>query len=179
MFGQVINFLTDNQLLIRKSLDSALFIIRQDYVLRDTSNRHPTEYGREKNEYFGRTYTFAVLSDYKLWCDAKIQTPWLYDSNYLQLGQIDSIRPVLSKIANRPLYLAIGDQFKHLLVAGADLLNDYRQVLDAFLGQRPGQCSWPSGGKEAAESYNRTVRYVIDGRGRGGICFIHSSSPEM
>jgi hypothetical protein len=103
MFGQGFSFLTDNQLLIKKSLDSALFIIRQDYVLRNTSRVNPIDYGSEKNEYFGRIYRFAILSDNKLWCDSKISAPWIFDKNYQLLGKVDSIRPVLSKIAIRPL----------------------------------------------------------------------------
>lgn len=112
MFGQVINFITDNQLLIGKSLDSALFIIRQDYVLRDTSSKNPTDYGYLNKEYYGRIYTFAVMADNKLWCDSKVRTPWLYDTNYQQLGPVDSIRPVLSKIAFRPLFK---EQFQELI----------------------------------------------------------------
>ena len=127
MFGQVINFVTDNQFLIGKSLDSALFIIRQDYVLRDTSHINPTDYGREKNEYFGRMYTFAVLSDHKLWCDAKIRTPWLSDSNYLQLGKADTIRPVLSKIAIRPFNQR---QFNEFLIDRKTSLTHYDSLLD-------------------------------------------------
>ena len=127
MFGQVINFLTDNQLLIGTSLDSALFIIRQDYILRDTSKINATEYGREKNEYFGRMYTFAVLSDNKLWCDAKIRSPWQYDSNYQQLGKIDSIRPVLSKVAIRPFYQR---QFHTFLIDQKTPLTHYDSLLN-------------------------------------------------
>lgn len=103
---------TSEQEFIYKAVDSALFIIRQDYVLRDTSSKNPTEYGYLDKEYYGRIYTFGVLADNKLWCDSKVRTPWLYDTNYHLLGKVDSIRPVLSKIAIRSI---IKEQFQEFI----------------------------------------------------------------
>ncbi len=97
------NLFTSEQEFISKATDSVLYIIRQDYVLRDTTQNNPNEYGRGGKEYFGRIYTLAIASENKLWCDAKIRTPWLLDANYNPYKRIDSIKPYLSKTAIRPI----------------------------------------------------------------------------
>lgn len=103
-FSQIFSgLLTDDQNMIRKATDSVLYIIRQDYVLRDTTNKIPSEYGRGGKEYFGRIYALAIISDNKLWCDAKIRAPWLEDVNFKPYQHIDSVRPYLSKTAIRQI----------------------------------------------------------------------------
>lgn len=94
---------TSEQEFILKATDSVLYIIRQDYVLRDTISINPNEYGRGGREYFGRIYTLGIVSEGKLWCDAKVNNPWLFDPNYNQFQHLDTIRPVLSKIAIRQI----------------------------------------------------------------------------
>jgi len=93
------NFLFDDQKLVLKATDSVLYVVRQDYVLRN--NTTGVEYGRGGKDHFGRIYGLAVLSDNKLWCDSKMKSPWLYDNNFSQYRNSQNIQPVLTKTAIR------------------------------------------------------------------------------
>jgi len=98
-----INFLTSEQRFIKQATEDVLYIIRQDYVLKDTTSVNPNEYGLGGNDYFGRIYRLAVLSDNKLWCDISIRTPWEFDENYEEYRNNKALRPKLSKIAVRKI----------------------------------------------------------------------------
>ena len=95
------SFLSSEQEFIKKATDSVLFIIRQDYVLRDHGTGQ--EYGRGGRDHFGRIYTLGVLSENKLWCEKTVRQPWVKDVNYNQYREVDSIMPLLSKTAIRRL----------------------------------------------------------------------------
>ena len=100
--GQI-NFLTGEQTFIKKATTDVLYIVRQDYILRDTTSVNPNEYGLGGHDYFGRVYRLAVLSENKLWCENSIKTPWKFDSNFEEYKNNGAIRPVLGKIAVRKI----------------------------------------------------------------------------
>jgi len=99
--AQVISdFNSGNQEFIQKMTDTALFVVRQEYVLVGRSGQ---EYGRGGRKYFGISYTLATLSNFELWCDESIKTPWLNDTNYESYKNIDSLSPKLFKSYFRPV----------------------------------------------------------------------------
>ncbi len=98
-----INFITSEQTFIKQATEDVLYIVRQDYVLKDTTSVNPNEYGLGGNDYFGRIYRLAVLSDNKLWCENSIKTPWHFDENFEEYRNNNAIRPELSKIAVRKI----------------------------------------------------------------------------
>lgn len=110
--GQVLEqFLTADQQFIKKTTDSVLFVVRQDYILRDTTTG--TEYGRGGREYFGRAYGLVVLSEDKLWGENKLKMPWLADTYFAQYSEVDSIQPILSKTAIRSIN---GKEFREVAI---------------------------------------------------------------
>jgi hypothetical protein len=98
------NYLSDNQELIFKSAEPLLFIIRQDYFLQVTKGNKNFKYGKGKNEYYGRGYVLAILADNKLWCNSSIRKPWERDPQFDKYKKSDSLKPVLSKTAIRPIF---------------------------------------------------------------------------
>lgn len=102
--GQIIKALFGTrQEIIEQSIDSAVCIVRQDYVLADTSVLKPNVYGMGGKPYFGRIYALGIISGGKLWCPSQILTPWLLDTNFTPYLKADSIVPKLSAIAVRPV----------------------------------------------------------------------------
>lgn len=87
---------TGNQEMVIKAIDSALVIIRQEYILQSLSDT-ALRYGSEGKSFFGRSYTLGVIAENKLWCSNSIRTPWVEDSNFVKYRQSDSLIPVLSK----------------------------------------------------------------------------------
>ncbi len=105
-----LNILTGNQEIVKNSLDSIVYIIRQDYVLQSLNNPL-AQYGREGNEHFGRVYFLAMLADAKLWCNADILKPWDKDEAFAAFSTIDTLMPV---IKNTWFRLASGGSFQKL-----------------------------------------------------------------
>jgi hypothetical protein len=94
-------FFSGEQKFIKDATVEALYIVRQDYILKDTTSNNPNEYGFHGEDYFGRIYRLAVLSDNKLWCDNSVKMPWFFDENYNEYRNNKAIRPALSKVAIR------------------------------------------------------------------------------
>ncbi len=88
---------------ILSSTENSLYIIRQDYLIEDANKENPMQYGFKNNDYFGRIYCLAVLSGNRLWCCADVRTPWKSDPNFSTYKDDKSFKPVLSKVAVRPV----------------------------------------------------------------------------
>jgi hypothetical protein len=103
--GQVGNlikgFVSNDQAFIKSAVDSATFIIRQDYVLVDKTSG--TEYGSGGHTYFGRIYQVAVLSNERLYVSEVVNKPWEADSNFSPFAAIDTIIPKKTATFIKPL----------------------------------------------------------------------------
>ena len=98
--GSDASFVSADQKLVRMAIDSSLCILRQDYTLTNQKGMH---YGRNGKEYFGRIYTIGVMTDNKVYTDARLLRPWEADANYDKFKAADSIKPRLSATYARPL----------------------------------------------------------------------------
>lgn len=96
-------FFTNEQKYINQATQDVLYIVRQDYILKDTTSLNPNEYGIAGHNYFGRVYRLAILSENKLWCDNSVLTPWFRDVNYVEYKDDRAIQPVLSKVYVRKI----------------------------------------------------------------------------
>lgn len=95
--------LSGNQEIIQKAIDSAIVIVRQDYVLQSTNNPALT-FGRGDNPFFGRKYAIAVLSENHLLFDISLKTPWFDDPNYTEYRGSDTLKPILKEAWAKPIY---------------------------------------------------------------------------
>jgi len=100
---QDFRLLSGNQEIIQNAIDSAIVIVRQDYVLQSRNNPS-LNFGRGDNRFFGRKYALAVLSGKKLLFDISLESPWLEDPTFAEYKDIDTLRPVLSETWVRPVY---------------------------------------------------------------------------
>jgi hypothetical protein len=87
---------------IVRAVDSALYIVRVEYVLRSKDPK-PKDYGLDDKSYFGRSYGVGVLVNGNLWIDPRILRPWIYyDSTAFQPYKADtSLFPVVKRIFAR------------------------------------------------------------------------------
>lgn len=71
---------TDNQELIRKSLEKSLIIVNSSYQLKDTvTNEY---YGRLGRDEFGHIYSIGIKVKGGYYLSDKAVRPWMYDSNF-------------------------------------------------------------------------------------------------
>lgn len=99
-YSQVsMGIITTEQRFIRNAVDSTLFIVRQDYTLRNIHDPEAPEYGLGGKEYFGRAYYLAAYAGGELVVAVSEITPWDLDPNFEQFSENDSIKPVLSTVA--------------------------------------------------------------------------------
>lgn len=98
---------------IRSATDSALFVIKQEYVMRDTATGK--DYTLGGNGWFGRSYALAVMIDYVLWTDARLFTPWVQDTNFTYYTNRYGYVPVLTHTLCRPVHSNTWDtlEFSH------------------------------------------------------------------
>ena len=73
------NILGKDQLIIEMAIQKSCFLIRQDYILKDTAG---LEYKSPNQEYFGRGYAIGVVSGKQLWTTALSRKPWVSDVNF-------------------------------------------------------------------------------------------------
>lgn len=69
----------NNQNLLSKALDGAVYLVRQEYVLETPSGK---QQGRGIMNYFGKSYRIGLLVERDLWMPSSIRTPWKEDPNY-------------------------------------------------------------------------------------------------
>jgi hypothetical protein len=94
-----LSFLSGEQLMVKKTIDSALFIIRQDYVLKDTINGQ--SFGFNNKPYFGSAYTIGFMVDSLLWFSSDVLKPWANDTNHFRFQRAFGYVPVLSNVYYR------------------------------------------------------------------------------
>ena len=87
--------LSSNQYIIKNAVDSALFIVQQNYALKDTETGEM--YGRGGNDYFGREFYLAANISENVVIPASIRKPWVKDEAFQSYRDDTTIRPVLSK----------------------------------------------------------------------------------
>lgn len=95
--------ISGEQEFIRRSTDSCIIVLRQDYVMKDTTGGKNQVFGLNGNTYFGRAYTLAVLVDTVIIFDPALFTPWIGDTSYTQYHNMGLI-PMLTNLSYRPLY---------------------------------------------------------------------------
>lgn len=97
-----LGLLSNEQEFIKLASDSAIFILRQDYILRDTVKHK--DYTLNDQPFFGRVYSLAFLTDSILWTDSRILTPWIGDTNFDYYRSRYLFVPVLTDLYCRPIY---------------------------------------------------------------------------
>ncbi|MDF9798775.1 hypothetical protein OKW21_004038 [Catalinimonas alkaloidigena] len=71
--------LQNNQNLVNKAIDGAIYLVRQEYMLESSSGER---LGRGILDYFGKTYRIGVLVNRDLWLPSSIREPWRTDPNF-------------------------------------------------------------------------------------------------
>ncbi len=96
-----INFglMSADQQFIKAATDSALFILRQDYVMRDTALNE--DLTLDNQNFFGRNHMLAVMVNGVLLTDARIFQPWLNDTNFVQYSENYGLQPVNTTLSIR------------------------------------------------------------------------------
>ena len=96
--------ISDDQRFVRQAIDSALVIVRQDYVLKSTTGLDSTEWGRSGNPWFGRGYTLGIIAGDFVWANIRTNTPWAGDPNLKKYEKADTLKPKLSNAVIRHMY---------------------------------------------------------------------------
>lgn len=86
-----------NQQLIENAAVKGLFVVKQEYILKDTVSVNPKSYGRNGNPYFGIGYGLGAIVNGSMIVDSEITTPWNSDANYAEQRGDKKKRPQLSK----------------------------------------------------------------------------------
>jgi len=94
--------ISDDQEFIKSAVDSAIFVLRQEYYLIDTVENKI--YTQDNVDYFGRYYTLAFISDSILWTDNRILEPWLNDTSYNYYNKRYGWMAVPTELSYRALY---------------------------------------------------------------------------
>jgi hypothetical protein len=81
--------------LLVSALDSSIVVIRQDYILRDTSGN---EFGYRGKPYYGRVFRMGYVINNRVLTDSSLISPWMNDANYLSKAvKVDTLKPYLSE----------------------------------------------------------------------------------
>lgn len=90
-------FGTSSSNLVTDAVKPGLYLIKQEYVLRDTTNVNPQRYGFNNKDYFGCDYSLGIVLDRRMTTYGNILKPWEGDANYDNYRDNHTIRPDLSK----------------------------------------------------------------------------------
>ena len=104
---------SSNQQLIENAVSSGLFVIRQDYRLQKNTGDSASFYGRNGNDYFGRTYSLGVKVENGICTYEKMLNPWSVDDNYRKYIDDESYKPIIFRTEYRP---AVTPEYKMLLI---------------------------------------------------------------
>lgn len=117
--GQIWNkMLSSEQEFLRLVTDSAMVMVKQDYILQTTDSIKPQEFGRGGREWFGRTVTIGVLINGHLTMPEAITKPWSSDPFFAPYVAIDTLKPVATVLA----YKMFGQSDYTILTRRADTL---------------------------------------------------------
>lgn len=114
--GLDFNFQSSNQQIIEEVVTKGLYLIKQEYILKDTTALNPKSYGRMGNSFFSISYGLGIIMDSMIITDQKILTPWLNDRNYDEFKNDKTKKPELSKQYYRKL-----DQTRYTLKPQSDI----------------------------------------------------------
>jgi hypothetical protein len=90
--------LQNNQNLVTKAIDGAVYLVRQEYLLESASGERM---GRGILNYFGKEYTIGVLVDRDLWIPTYVRKPWQSDPNFAEYK--DEYEPLCSYTKIKPI----------------------------------------------------------------------------
>ncbi|GHT66093.1 hypothetical protein AGMMS50239_27010 [Bacteroidia bacterium] len=82
---------------IEGALKSSLFIIQQNYQLKDVTTKKGKYFGKDGKANFGTIYTFGIKTSGGFYSNTKITLPWLYDSNFEEYKRKTQYSPVISE----------------------------------------------------------------------------------
>lgn len=88
----------NDQGLIEKALMKTAVLVRQDYVVKDSSG---VPYGQGSLSYYGRTYGIGIVTDTVLWVPQHVRQSWIWDAAYTPYK--DTHTAVPSEMAWSPL----------------------------------------------------------------------------
>lgn len=89
----------DENRTIKAVVNEAIYILRQDFYIIDTTSKRKIEMGLNHKDYFGRYYFVAILADGKFYTDNNINAPWKLDVNFNNLKESKKYIPALSNLA--------------------------------------------------------------------------------
>ena len=81
----------------------ALYILRQEYYIVDSTTKQPKKFSLNGNNYFGRFYFIAILADGKFYTDKNINTPWELDAEFNAIKSLKKYTPKLSGLAYKQI----------------------------------------------------------------------------
>lgn len=96
-------FNKENIGVIKKITEGALYILRQDFYILDTTVKPNIKSGFNGNNYFGRYYFIGLYADGKFYTDRNINTPWELDERFNSIKGLKKYIPVLSNFAYRQI----------------------------------------------------------------------------
>lgn len=160
------------QQLVESAVKSGLFIVKQNYCLKNVENG--TLYGRGGKNEFGTSYSVGVqLPGAWYLTDMAIQ-PWKYDSNYDQYEGNEAYLPVNDSSlywlsADTSDYRSVSLHSENVKTLRPDMLYQYvdeKQSKDGFLegnasGEKSGWVIWLTVDKEADLSKHPQIIYNI------------------
>jgi hypothetical protein len=81
----------------------ALYILRQDFYIVDTTAKPNKKMGLNGKDYFGRYYFLAVLADGKFYTDRNINTAWELDAQFSTIKGLKKYLPILGGFAYKQI----------------------------------------------------------------------------
>jgi hypothetical protein len=140
------------QPLISQAISPALTIIRQQYRL----ERGGEFYGRNKQPYYGETYTLGVKVPGGIILQRDVVNPWENDKNFHRIKQGDKYRPTMYRSFQRSLSdsiwevvdLELGSQYvtpinhDSLLFHHVDAMRNFGISINDTLGKKNGYMVW-------------------------------------
>ena len=119
---------------IHATVKDAIFLIRQDYYIKDTTDPARKALGLNKNPYFGRFYYLALNIGGCLVTDAAVRTPWIHDPNFAMVRDSARYVPELGASSFRRL---TDTAFQHKGFGSADSLSPCIDLHDSMLAVIP------------------------------------------
>ncbi|MDR1592995.1 MAG: hypothetical protein LBS43_00745 [Prevotellaceae bacterium] len=89
--------LSSNQQLIEDAVKDGLFVIRQNYQIKDTSTTPPTYYRWGNDPHLGTVYALGIKVRGGFYGDNRILFPWNSDTRYEEYRNIANYVPVISE----------------------------------------------------------------------------------
>jgi hypothetical protein len=121
-FAQKSTFFNPEELRnVKAVVGGALYILRQDYYIVDSTTKQPKKIGLNGNNYFGRYYFVAILADGKFYTDKNINTPWVLDAEFNTIKSLKKYTPKLSGLAYKQI-----DSIDFVAIDSIEVINKNR-----------------------------------------------------